>query len=140
MRSYEKYRRNKRYRRYVPVLMLAVLMGTSSCVAPLLVGGAAGAGGFAYYKGELVRTYSKSVGRCYSASLTAIKTLRLPIVKKSKDAFGASIESRMSYKKTVYIRIKGATDKTTEISIRVGLFGDEKKSARIFKTIEKHLL
>lgn len=132
MLSYE------RYRRYLPVLLLAVVIGTASCFA-VAAGGAAGAGGFAYYKGKLVRTYSKPVEKCYRASLSAIKKLGLPILKESKDAFGASIESQMSDGKAVYIKIKGITDKTTEISVRISLFGDEKKSTRILATIEQYL-
>jgi len=122
-------------RPFPAVLLLFALAGCPAIVA----GGAAGAGGYAWYKGEMVRTHDKSVKRCYTASIKALKKLGMPVNNKSKDALGAVIESKLSDGKQVRISIKRIADKSTEIAIRVGPVGDREKSDYIMKTIEKLL-
>ena len=116
---------------------LAVLQ--SGCVL-FLVGAAAGAGAgtYAYVSGELKGSESVSLDKAWNASLAAMKDLEFPITTKSKDALQAEVVARTSADKKIVVKLKKVSDKTTEIRVRVGTFGDETLSRMILDKIKSH--
>lgn len=129
-------------RKFITLLVIPVLFVFTSCVAPLVplaAGVGAGAGGYAWYKGELVRNFEKPMGATYAATLKAVKGMGLSVNKKAKDSFEAIVKSTLASGKGVTIKIKKLSSKTSEVSIRVGAFGNQQKSSHIMRQIEKRL-
>ena len=129
-------------KRLVLVLSLsAVLLAGGGGCALFVVGAAAGAGaaGYAYVKGELKATEQASLDRTWAASLGAMKDLEFPITKQSKDALTGHLTARNASDKKIEIDLKKISDKATEITIRVGTFGDENLSRVILEKIRKRL-
>ena len=130
-------------RKIITLLVVPILFVITSCVAPALVplaaGAGAGAGGYAWYKGELVRNFEKPMGASYAATLSAVKGMGLAVEKKAKGPFEANVETTLASGKKVNIKVKKLSSKTSEITIRVGAFGDKEKSNYIMRQIEKRL-
>jgi hypothetical protein len=128
-------------KRVVLVLAASVVLCATAGCALFVVGAAAGAGaaGYAYVEGILKSTEQASLNRVWSASLGAMKDLEFPITKQVKDALTGNITARNARDKKIDIQLKKISDDTTEISIRVGTFGDENLSRVILDKIKKRL-
>jgi hypothetical protein len=82
---------------------------------------------------------SESIDDVYEASLKALKELELLPTRKSKDALGAEIDTYDAQDKKITIRLKSTAEDTTELSIRIGVFGSETKSRLIYQKIRENL-
>ena len=102
----------------------------------VLVGGAAGGGAVAYIRGELKTTEEVSLNRAWRAAQTAMSDLEFSITDKEKDAFDARIHASGAGGKAIDVALKKISPTRTEISIRVGLFGDKSLSRQILKKIK----
>ncbi len=122
------------------VTTLALLALSTGCTV-LLVGGAvaAGAGGYAYVSGEARSTEAASLDRTWTAAKAAIKDLKFSVVGESKDALEGKLTARTAADKKVTVGLKKVSDKTTEVRIRVGTFGDETVSRMILEKIKQRL-
>jgi Protein of unknown function (DUF3568) len=118
----------------------AMLLAAGSGCALFVVGGAAaaGAGGYAYVKGEVKSTEGASLDRAWQATLAAMKDLEYTVTKQGKDALAGELTARNAIGKEIYIYEKKVSDTATEISIRVGTFGDEAVSRTILMKIKSH--
>lgn len=116
---------------------LAVLL-TTGCVA-LMVGAGAGAAGTVYVMGKLEDRVEASVPKVQKAAIAGLKDLNLPIRKNVGDKLSAQIESETADEKTIWIKVNFVSEKLSELSIRVGLTGDEQQSREILRTIKRHL-
>ena len=124
------------------VMALAVsLLASGSGCALFVVGGvaAAGAAGYAYVKGDLKSTEGASLDKTWNATLLAMKEMSFPIIKQGKDGIAGELTARNANNKEVYIYEKKLSDTATEVSIRVGTFGDEQASITILTKIKSHL-
>ena len=116
-----------------------------SCVAVLAQGcvvaavGAGAAGTVAYVRGDLETVETAGLDALYKASLEALDELELAVVQKAKDAMTAEIISRDAEDKKIRIKLKSTAEGMTELSIRIGMFGDETKSRLIYGAIKKEL-
>lgn len=110
----------------------------SGCAA-VLVGGAAagGAGAVLYIKGELHSTEDVSLDRAWNATQAAIKDMGFTVTAKDKDAVSAELVALTADNKKISIILNRKADNVTEISIRVGTFGDESMSRLILEKIRK---
>ncbi|MBI3417471.1 MAG: DUF3568 family protein [Verrucomicrobia bacterium] len=123
---------------YLLSLALVSLIATG-CAAVLIGGGvAAGVGTVAYVRGELKTTESVPLARAWSASLAAVKDLQFLVLEKQKDGLNGRITARGADDKKIQIALKMLNEKTTEIRIRVGTFGDETQSRLILDRLKKH--
>jgi hypothetical protein len=130
---------NMKIKSFVALGLAAVLgLFCTGCIA-LVVGGAAGAGTYAYVSGELKTTESASLDRAWSASQGAIKELQFKVTTEQKDALQGRLIARTAADKKVEVNLKKISDNTTEIRIRVGTFGDEDLSQLILQKIKKRL-
>jgi hypothetical protein len=121
---------------------LAVLgLAAGSGCALFVVGGvaAAGAAGYVYVKGELKSTEGASLDKTWNATLVSMKELSFTIIKQGKDGIAGELTARTAANKDVHIYLKKLSDTATEISIRVGTFGDEELSRTILMKIKSHL-
>lgn len=124
------------------VLLLAVSpLILTGCLAAAAVGGAAaaGAGTVAYIKGELKATEEASLDKTWEATVGAVDELNFLLINKIKDAVSAELEAKTADNKTVKIELKRVTENLTDISIRIGTFGDETLSRYILSKIEARL-
>jgi hypothetical protein len=126
-------------RRLGIVLLLPLsLTGLSGCVAAA-VGTAAGAGAAVYVTGALKGEMEASLDKTYEASQEAVKELEFTESQKAKDAIQAFVEARMADDTKVKISLRKKTGSLTEVTIRVGTFGDKEKSILIWDSIRKNL-
>lgn len=109
----------------------------SGCAA--IIGVGAGAGTVAYIRGELKATKDVGIDRVWSASRQAMRNLEFPIINTKKDASSAVLESETADERSITIRLKRVSERTTQIGIRVGWFGDEELSRLILDKIEQNL-
>ena len=127
-------------RSYVTAALLAMtcMLGLTGCVA-LLAGGAAGAGTLAYVKGELKEQIPASVSETRNAIADAIQRLELKEVKAEADNLSGDYVLKTGRDEKVNIRYEKLKDRLTEVSIRVGIFGDENLSRALLTEIKKGL-
>ncbi|MBN2138628.1 MAG: DUF3568 family protein [Sedimentisphaerales bacterium] len=123
-------------------VMLAILLTAgavlvSGCV--LAAVGAGAAGTVAYVKGDLEVIEAKSIDAVHGATTKALTELELSIVQDNKDAMSAMVVARDSQDKKITVKLAAVSEASTEISIRVGTFGDETKSTMIYNKIKENL-
>lgn len=120
------------------IILVTGLLMNSGCAA-VLVGGAAagGAGAVLYIKGELHSTEDVSLDRAWNATQAAINDMGFTVTAKDKDAVSAELVALTADNKKISIILNRKADNVTEISIRVGTFGDESMSRLILEKIRK---
>ena len=112
----------------------------SGCAAALLAGGAAvGAGTFAFVNGQLQTTEEVPLDRAWAASVKAMDQMQFSIKKREKDALHARVTAMDSRKRYIVIDLNRENSYLTKITIRVGMFGDEKASELILSKIRRNL-
>jgi cytidylate kinase len=107
------------------------------CMAVVLVG--AGAGTVMYVRGDLEAVLSNDIDSVYQAAQKSLEQLELKVSSKVKDALAAKIVARDAQDKKITIKLNSTAENTTELNIRIGLFGDEVKSRLIYEQIQKNL-
>ena len=110
----------------------------SGCAA-LIIGGAAGAGTYAYVRGEMKSTESAALDRVWSATRAAMKDLQFTVTTEQKDSLQGHLVARTASDKKIDIQLEKISDTSTEVRIRVGTFGDEDLSHLILEKIKKRL-
>jgi hypothetical protein len=113
-------------------------MITSSGCA-LLVGAAAGAGGFAYVKGDLQKNFDYPLDRLHKASARALRDIKAVVISDETDKHSSKIKFTLEGDKGGEINIKSLTEKASKLSIRIGIFGDETESQMVLNAITKNL-
>ena len=114
------------------LLVYAAVM-VQGCVAAAVGVGAVGT--VAYIRGDLEAVEPASFDEVYVVARAVLEELKLNVIKDSKDAISAVIVALDAEDKKITIKLSGTTQRTTEFSIRVGLFGDEPKSRMIYQMI-----
>lgn len=99
---------------------------------------AGGVAGYYYVEGDLEAEIEDDIDDVYEATLKALEDEGWDIEDKDLDDEDAKIVAEKG-DKTVTIRMKEEDDDETNISIRVGTFGDEEESEDILDAIEDHL-
>ncbi len=122
---------------FLIILLVGTIMLNEGCMIAAVGIGAAGT--VAYVRGDLESMESESIDVVYEATLKALKELELLPTSKSKDALGAEIVAYDAQDKKITIRLKSAAEKTTKLSIRIGVFGSETKSRLIYQKMRENL-
>ncbi len=120
----------------ITILLVGMAVFIQGCVVAAV---GAGAGTVAYVRGDLQTVESKSLDDVYEAAEKAAKELGLNVTKKTKDAMSATIVARDAQDKKITIKLSATAEETTKLSIRIGVFGSETKSRRIYEEIKKNL-
>jgi hypothetical protein len=119
------------------LMLIAIAAFGQGCVAAAVGIGAVGT--FAYIQGALESTEPESVEKVYLAALKAVDQLDLHLISQSEDVLSAKITARDSQDKKIQINMSATPDLKTKLSIRVDIFGDEKKSILVYKKIYNNL-
>ncbi len=118
------------------VSLLAVTLLTGCEVLLIGAGAAAGVGGVAYVKGELVVAESVTLDKAWKATENAMKDLQFTVVKQNETGVDGMFEAQGAGDKKVVIKLKKTSDTVTEFRIRVGTFGDETVSRQVHAKIK----
>ena len=122
-------------------ILAFLLVGTAVMLSGCwyVVVGAGAAGTVGYVMGDLQSVESADINTVYDATLKAVEQLELPVIQKSKDAISAKVKLRDSQDKKITIKLGATAERATKLSIRVGIFGNERKSRLIYDQIKKNL-
>jgi len=119
------------------LVLTAALLVQSGCVA-VVAAGAAGTG-VAWYNGRMDASIDAGIDDVYRASQRALAQLEFAKISESKSAVDAQLVSRTALDKKVEIALTKTSDRSTKVSIRVGVFGDESLSMAILDRIRASL-
>ncbi len=128
-------------KRHVKSLALlgCLLIALGGCSRQMLILGgaaaAAGAGTYAYIKGDLKRTYEAPMDKAWAATVKAVEEMKLTIESRQHDAFSGTIKGKMADDKSFAINLKRLAESSTEIGIRIGTFGDRQRAEAIHEKI-----
>lgn len=114
----------------------ATLSLSSGCLA---VAAGAGAGAVAYVRGDLTATLDAGVEQTNSAVSRAIDQLQFAKVSERKDALQGEFIARNAADKKIKIEVERKGERLTEVTIRIGVFGDENLSLAILDRIKANL-
>jgi hypothetical protein len=118
-------------------LGIFLLFLSSGCL--FVLGGGAGAGAALWYKGELRQTVSRDKDAVYEAAKEATSDMGFVLLKAANRVEKAEIKCRKPDNTPVYIDISHISNRSCEISIRIGFMGDEAESRRILAGIYDRL-
>ena len=113
-------------------LLFLSLVFSSGCVpVALMAGAAAGIAGYKYIEGSLTVIYNAPFKSTWSGSLEALEGMELKIEDKDHGLSSGKIKARRADNTVVSIGMKYLSSDQTEVTIKVGIFGDEKESNNI---------
>ena len=117
---------------------IALSLVSSGCGALLLLGGA-GASTIAFATGELRVTEGTSLGDFDAACASAVDVLGYDAVETEREADRIRWRARTAAGDPVDIRLLARGPSSTEVRIRIGVFGDEAKSRLVLEQIRQAL-
>ncbi len=119
------------------LVFAAAFAAASGCAA--LVGAGAGAAGVAYVAGELQANVDGTPPQVVNATLDAFEDMDIAIVSYDSSDMDGEVTGRTADDTRVQVSVDRETDRTSELGIRVGTFGDEQMSRRIYDRIRENL-
>ena len=117
---------------------LGLLPGATGCFGLLLVGGA-GTSAIAFATGELRSTEKAALTELDAACASAVDVLGYDEVETERDANRIRWRARTASGEPVTIRLVAKGPESTEVRIRIGVFGDEAKSRLVLEEIHQAL-
>jgi len=108
------------------LIVISGLLLTTGCIA-LVVGAGAGAGTFAYFDGQLSRTYEAKYDKTYEVCKSILKDLKQPILEEKTDGIQTTIKSQRTDETPMTVKIRIIDPDWTEVSVRTGFSGIWKK-------------
>jgi len=129
----------------MPKKLVFVVLVVIFCGGALLIEGCAvalvgaGAGTVAYVKGSLKVVMDEELDDVYEATVKALYQLEITPSEKEKDALAARIAARNAQDDKITIKLKAAENNLTEVSIKIGFFGDRSQSQAIYDKIKENL-
>jgi hypothetical protein len=134
-------------RRAAYLLLIALALVNSGC---LLIAAGVGAGGaaagYAYFKGNVCRTYPASFADVWAAAQTSLTELGMPIETPRQRGNEGSLTTRTADGSRVFVEIGMQASRVpsegqvTRVCVRVATFGDESFSQRLLDQIGYHLV
>jgi len=98
-----------------------------------------GSGTYSYVSGRLSWVYPVPLIEAWQATLQALQELNLRVLNKTLDGLGGEIDAQRVDQTAVDVDLKPTSDRTTEVSVRIGTFGDYEQSKNIHETIRTRL-
>ena len=125
------------------ILLLFIAVGGTGCAFFVAVGAGAavGIGTAEYIGGELQQAYAAPMEKTWNASLATTDELKMKTTEKSIDNLDKNrvIKGRTEDGKDFQVALEALGKDVTMVKVRIGLFGDEKISTAVHKTIAKML-
>jgi hypothetical protein len=89
--------------------------------------------------GTLRATLDRGIDRVFAAVQGAVNDLGLTTITARQDSIAAEVLARDAQQQNITIRLDALSPDRTELSMRVGMLGDENKSLVIFREIQENL-
>lgn len=122
--------------RLIAFLLIAPLAAvTTGCVATKT----AAKDTVSWVRGSLDVVLDNPLDRVGTASTNAVKNMKFSNVESKVDVVSGQITARTAQDTKIEILLTKVGEKTTQVSIRVGVFGDEALSRLILDEIKKNL-
>lgn len=132
------------------MMMCAGLMATMACASgcAFLIGGAVGAGGMAYAKGDVNETVPASLESVTTAVKAVLAERKLAIKETTKTtdgvlyaagAEGADVSPVEGSKLKTSVKCVAKGDASTEITVRAGTIGNEERGRDLLDAIKRGL-
>ena len=122
------------------LIVMSYLLLTTGCIA-VVVGAGVGAGAFAYFDGQLSRTYEAKYETTYQVCKSILRDLKQPILEEKTDGIQTTIKSQRADETPMTLKVRIIDPDWTEVSVRTGFSGVWKKeiSAQFHKFIAERL-
>ena len=104
------------------IISISSLIYLTGCAA-VLVGAGAGAGTYAYVKGDLIRTYQAEYQKALNASMSVIDDLGISVQSRTTDGVQTTIKAERKDGTPMTVKVKIAGNDWTQISVRTGFVG-----------------
>jgi len=119
-------------KKIICLFLLLLSLVFSSCVPVALVAGAAaGIGGYKYFEGAMTVIYNAPFKNTWKASIEALECENFKLEGNDHGISSGKIKARRADNTVVSLSMKYISSDQTEMTIKVGLFGDEKESNAI---------
>ena len=118
------------------LLLVLILLFNAGCLGLAAVG--AGAGTVMYMKGDMEVTSKKSFEEVFKAVDLTCKELEFTVSKTEQKAFKGTIVADGDFGRVVF-KVSAESPELTNISIRVGAFGDKGASELIHSRLKPKL-
>ena len=126
-------------RRLTCLLFLGISVSVMTGCVPLIIGAAAGAGGVAYVQGILHKNLDIPIEKLHRMSLDALKRLKMTVKEEQIEGAKSSIKAEDVDHAKIKITISKLTENSSQLNIRVGIWGNQTKSQMILNAIEKKI-
>lgn len=121
------------------VFVCVIMLSMYGCFA-VVAGTAGGAGTAAWLSGKLTQEFHATYDRTITASKSALRSLKLDLVKETRDENVTQLKSKYSDGKEIWIDIRKVSDDSTKVEVRVGAISPDKEAAdKILKKIQRYL-
>lgn len=121
------------------MLALGVLTTTGCGLFVVAAAAGAGAAGAAYVMGALQANVPQAPGAVEKAAVKAFEDLGIHTISSNSTALDAQVIGRTATDEKVTVTARVAETGGTALTIRVGAFGNETMSRRIYEEIKKQL-
>jgi len=116
-----------------------LLINICGCVA-LLAGVTGGVGTAVWLSGKLSQEFHASYEQTTNAAKSALESLRLKIIKETKEGNTTQLKSAYTDGKEIWIDIRRITDNSTKVEVRVGgIKSDKTAASNILGAIQRYL-
>jgi hypothetical protein len=128
-------------RTFLPAILAASLpLMTTGCPVVLFgAGAAAGVGTFGWQAGWLRGNVPEPIERVHRAAKSAIADFKITLETESLKASAGMVDGTMPDGRRVVVETKMLGPKETQVRVRVGVWGDQAMSLKIFEEMKKHL-
>lgn len=117
-----------------------IMVFASGCTLAILgLGVGAGIAGTAYYEGKLTSTLDATPEQIKPATEAAFKELGVKLFSSTSNSLEAKIVGNSAEGSTVTVTASLKKNGQSKIGIRVGAFGNQTLSEKIFSAIDKRL-
>lgn len=123
----------------IKLFILSIFLLLSSGCTVVYVGGAAVVGGTYYISGEIRSSYPVSIYHLYEVSLYTFQKEGIETTSVKNTRISADIEGVLLDGEKIKIHIFYNEKDEAAIGIRIGGFGDEKRSRDMLKRMEEYI-
>jgi hypothetical protein len=95
---------------------------------------------FSYIRGDQRATLGATPPKIVAATVAAANELSLPVDTQSADGLVGKVLMHSSDGTKVEVNIKGEVNDQSEVTVRVGTFGDKTLQQRVLEKIKSHLI
>lgn len=123
----------------IVILVCLVSLCLSGCFL-LVAGAAGGAGTSVWLGGKLTQEFHVSYERTIDAAKRALSSLRLDLVKETKETTVTQLKSKYTDGKEIWIDIRKISGNSTKVEVRVGAVHPDKEAAdKILKRTQGYI-